>query len=51
MNEGLATSVALLPRSLLVFKDEAYTRYMHGIEEVRLKGAHYLAKYLEPCVF
>ena len=31
----VATSVALHPRSLLVFKDEAYTAHLHGIDEVR----------------
>ncbi len=30
--ESLA--IALKPRSLLVFKDEAYTNYLHGIDEV-----------------
>eukprot|EP00897_Mesotaenium_endlicherianum_P009546 jgi/Mesen1/861/ME000114S10941 len=29
-----ATSVRLLPRSLLVFKDAAYTDYLHGIDNV-----------------
>lgn len=29
-------SVVLMPRSLLVFADEAYTHALHGIEEVCL---------------
>jgi hypothetical protein len=31
-------SVLLMPRSLLVFRSEAYTAYTHGIEEVRERG-------------
>lgn len=27
-------SLLLLPRSLLIFKDEAYTSWLHGIDEV-----------------
>lgn len=30
----LEASVALMPRSLLVFKDHAYTSCMHGIDAV-----------------
>ena len=28
-------SVVLMPRSLLVFSDDAYSKYLHGIDEVR----------------
>lgn len=31
----LEASVVLMPRSLLVFKDEAYTDCLHGIDAVR----------------
>ena len=33
MEERLVTSVLVRPRSLLVLKDEMYTKYLHGIEE------------------
>ncbi len=32
---GRALSVALMPRSLLVFSGEAYEQCLHGIDEVR----------------
>ena len=31
----VVTSLVLQPRSLLIFKDEAYTTHLHGIDEVR----------------
>lgn len=33
--EPPAASLLAMPRSLLVFQDEAYTHCLHGIEEVR----------------
>lgn len=33
-----AASLLAMPRSLLVFQDEAYTHCLHGIEEVRGRG-------------
>ena len=34
----LEASVALMPRSLLVFKDHAYTSCMHGIDAVGVRS-------------
>ncbi|KAL6513677.1 hypothetical protein OROHE_019537 [Orobanche hederae] len=33
LREYLPFSVALMPRSLLIFKDEAYSDYLHGIKD------------------
>ncbi|KAL6563432.1 Alpha-ketoglutarate-dependent dioxygenase alkB 6 [Orobanche gracilis] len=33
LREDLPFSVALMPRSLLIFKDEAYSDYLHGIKD------------------
>jgi hypothetical protein len=38
----LEASVALMPRSLLVFRDQAYTSCMHGIDAVGVHSAHFI---------
>lgn len=44
--------MALMPRSLLVFKDHAYTSCMHGIDAVGVHSATYLVKQAEaPALF
>jgi hypothetical protein len=32
--DSSSTSLLLMPRSLLVFKDDAYTSCLHGIDQV-----------------